>query len=94
MLVIPPRGGEGGNRLRSVSSRSNRDSVVREATLLKRGACLREGDAPRAGLERREDLVLASKPGPEVRAARGREKGRVPRSDFTLFRRSALSSVH
>ncbi len=28
---------------------------------------------------RREDLVLASKRGPEVRAARGREKGRVPR---------------
>ena len=43
-------------------------------------ACLREGDAPRAGLERREDLVLASKLRQEVRAARGREKGRVPRT--------------
>ena len=39
-----------------------------------------EGDAPRAGLKRREDFVLASKRGPEVRAARGREKGRVPRA--------------
>ena len=40
------------------------------AAAVARDACLREGDAPRAGLERREDLVLASKRGPEVRAAR------------------------
>ena len=66
-----------------------------------------EGDAPRAGLERREDLVLASKRGPEVRSARGREKGRVPRtvvavlvplpvsaaSDFTLFRCTLFCSA-
>ena len=44
-----------------------------------------EGDAPRAGLERREDLVLASKRGPEVRAARGREKGRVPRTVIAVL---------
>ena len=70
-------------------------------------ACLREGDAPRAGLERREDLVLASKLRQEVFAARGREKGRVPRgvvavlvplpvsaaSDFTLFRCTLFCSA-
>ena len=48
-------------------------------------ACLREGDAPRAGLERREDLVLASKLRQEVRAARGREKGRVPRGVIAVL---------